>query len=181
MYCIIIVIIVIILVYIISTYNKLIKLHHIVEEAFSTMDVYLKKRWDLVPNLVEVVKGYAKHEKDVIEKVTELRSNTYKNMSLDSKIDINNKLEEKVFKIIAISEKYPELKANENFLELSRELTRLENDIENSRKYYNGSVRIFNTKIQIFPNNLLAKIFGFKVANMFEAKSEEKNNVKVDL
>lgn len=181
MYYIIIAVIAILLIYIISTYNKLIKLQHIVEEAFSTMDVYLKKRWDLVPNLVEVVKGYANHEKDVIEKVTELRINTYKNMSLDSKIDINNKIEESVSKIIAISEKYPELKANENFLELSRELTRIEDDIENSRKYYNGSVRIFNTKIQIFPNNIVAKIFGFKEANMFEAVVEEKNNVKVDL
>ena len=178
---IIIAIVVILLIYILVTYNGLVKLVNRVDEAFSTMDVYLKKRWDLVPNLVEVVKEYAKHEKDIIEKITELRTNTYKNMSLHNKIDINNKIEESVSKIIAISENYPELKANENFLELSTELTRIENDIENSRKYYNGSVRIFNTKIQIFPNNILAKIFGFKEANMFEVNAEEKNNVKVDL
>ena len=177
----IIAIIVILLIYIISTYNKLIRLRHIVEEAFSTMDVYLKKRWDLVPNLVEVVKGYAKHEKDVIENITELRANTYKDMSLNNKIDINNKLEDSVSKIIAISEQYPDLKANQNFLELSKELAKIEEDIANSRKYYNGSVRIFNTNILVFPNNILASAFRFKEAKMFEVSDEEKNNVKVEL
>lgn len=173
--------IIVLLIYIISTYNKLIKLRNIVKEAFSTMDVYLKKRWDLVPNLVEVVKGYAKHEKDVISKVTKLRTNTYQNMSINKKIDINNKLDESVLKIIAISEKYPDLKANQNFLELSKELARIEEDIANSRKYYNGSVRIYNTNVLVFPNNILANIFGFKEAKMFEVSNEEKNNVKVEL
>lgn len=181
MYYIIISVIAILLIYIISTYNKLTKMKHIVEEAFSTMDVYLKKRWDLVPNLVEVVKGYAKHEKDIIEKVTELRSNNYHDMSINNKININNELNKDVEKIIVISENYPELKANQNFLELSKELTQIEDDIANSRKYYNGSVRIFNTKIQMFPNNILASIFGFKEVKMFEIDNEEKNNVKVDL
>ena len=171
----------ILLIYIITTYNKLIKLRHIVEEAFSTMDVYLKKRWDLVPNLVEIVKGYAKHEKDIFEKISELRANTYQNMSMNNKVNINNQIEDGIFKILLISEQYPELKANQNFLDLSKELTQIEDDIANSRKYYNGSVRIFNTEIQVFPNNILAKIFGFKEENMFESKSEEKNNVKVDL
>lgn len=177
----IIAIIVILLIYIISTYNKLIKLRHIVEEAFSIMDVYLKKRWDLVPNLVEVVKGYAKHEKDIIEKVTKLRTDTYQNMSINNKIDVNNQLEQGISKILLISENYPELKANQNFLKLSKELIQIEDEIANSRKYYNGSVRIFNTKIEIFPNNILANIFGFKPAKMFEISNEEKNNVKVDL
>ena len=181
MYYIIIVVVATLLIYIISTYNKLIRLYHIVEEAFSTMDVYLKKRWELVPNLVEVVKGYVKHEKDVIERVTQLRANTYQNMTINNKINTNNELDNNIAKIMVISENYPDLKANENFLELSRELTKLEDDIANSRKYYNGSVRIFNTKIQIFPNNIIAKIFGFKEANMFEIINEEKNNVKVDL
>ena len=174
-------IIVILLIYIISIYNKLIKLRHIVDEAFSTMNIYLKKRWDLIPNLVEVVKGYAKHEKDIIEKVTELRANTYKDMSLDNKIDINNKLDQNVPRIIAISEQYPDLKANQNFLELSKELTKIEEDIANSRKYYNGSVRIYNTNILVFPNTILASLFGFKEAKMFEVKDEEKNNIKVEL
>lgn len=174
-------IILLLLIYIFITYNSFIKLSNIVQEAFSTMDIYLKKRWDLVPNLVEVVKGYASHEKAVLEQVTTLRTNTYQNMSMNKKINVNEQLTQGISKIMAISESYPDLKANQNFLELSRELTKIEDEIANSRKYYNGSVRIFNTKIQIFPNNIIAKLFNFKEANMFEANIEEKNNVKVDL
>ena len=174
-------IILLLLIYIFITYNSFIKLSNIVQEAFSTMDIYLKKRWDLVPNLVEVVKGYASHEKAVLEQVTTLITNTYQNMSMNKKINVNEQLTQGISKIMAISESYPDLKANQNFLELSRELTKIEDEIANSRKYYNGSVRIFNTKIQIFPNNIIAKLFNFKEANMFEANIEEKNNVKVDL
>ena len=174
-------IILLLVIYIFITYNSFIKLSNIVQEAFSTMDIYLKKRWDLVPNLVEVVKGYASHEKAVLEQVTTLRTNTYQNMSMNKKINVNEQLTQGISKIMAISESYPDLKSNQNFLELSRELTKIEDEIANSRKYYNGSVRIFNTKIQIFPNNIIAKLFNFKEANMFEANIEEKNNVKVDL
>ena len=174
-------IIALLLIYVFVTYNSLIKLQNIVKEAFSTMDIYLKKRWDLIPNLVEVVKTYAKHEKEVIEKITELRTNTYQDMTIDKKININEQLTQGISTIIAVSENYPELKANENFLGLSKDLTKIEEDIANSRKYYNGSVRIFNTKIQMFPSNIVANIFGFKNANMFEANAEEKNNVKVDV
>lgn len=181
MFYIIIAIVLLLTVYILVTYNSLIKLNNIVKEAFSTMDIYLKKRWDLVPNLVEVVKGYAKYEKDVFNQITTLRTNTYQNMSMNKKITINEQLTEGISKIIAVSENYPDLKVNQNFLELSRDLTKIEDEIANSRKYYNGSVRIFNTKIQVFPNNIVANIFGFKEANMFEANIEEKNNVKVDL
>ena len=178
---IIISIVLLLLIYILITYNSLIKLNNIVKEAFSTMDVYLKKRWDLVPNLVEVVKAYAEHEKDVFTQITALRANNYQNMSMGNKINVNEQLTQGISKIIAISENYPELKANQNFLELSRDLTKIEDEIANSRKYYNGSVRIFNTKIQVFPNNIVASIFGFKQANMFEAANDEKSNVKVDL
>ena len=173
--------IVLLLIYVLITYNKLVQSNNIVKEAFSTMDIYLKKRWDLIPNLVEVVKGYAKHEKDVLNQVTTLRTNTYQNMSIDKKITVNEQLTEGISKIIAVSEKYPDLKANQNFLELSRDLTKIEDEIANSRKYYNGCVRIFNTKIQMYPNNIVANIFGFKDANMFEANADEKHNVKVDL
>lgn len=173
--------IILLVTYIIITYNKLIESNNIVKEAFSTMDVYLKKRWDLVPNLIEVVKEYAKYEKEVFNQVTTLRTNTYQNMSINKKIAANEQLTQELSKIIAVSENYPDLKANQNFLELIRELTKIEDEIANSRKYYNGSVRIFNTKIQLFPNNILAGLFGFKEANMFEANMEEKNNVKVDL
>ena len=174
-------VIVVILLYILITYNKLVETNNIVKEAFSTMDIYLKKRWDLVPNLVEVVKEYAKYEKDVFNQITILRTNAYQNMSINKKITINENLTEVLSSIMAISENYPDLKANQNFLELSRELSKIEDEIANSRKYYNGCVRIFNTRIQIFPNNILAKIFKFKEENMFEANKEEKNNVKVDL
>ena len=145
------------------------------------MDVYLKKRWDLVPNLVEVVKEYAKHEKETIEKITALRTNSYETMSIDNKINVNEQLTQGLSKIIAISENYPELKASQNFIELSHDLTKIEDEIANSRKYYNGTVRIFNNKIQMFPSNIIANLFGFHSANMFEADTEEKNNVKVDL
>lgn len=174
-------VIIAIAIYFLIQYNSFIKANNIVKEAFSTMDIYLKKRWDLVPNLVEVVKGYASHEKDVFEQITKLRTNTYQNMSMNKKINVNEQLTQGISKIMAISENYPDLKASQNFLELSRELTKIEDEIANSRKYYNGSVRIFNTKIQIFPNNIMAKLFNFKEANMFEANSEEKNNIKVDL
>lgn len=178
---IIIVLVVIVLIYVIVTYNGLVKSNNFVKEAFSTMDVYLKKRWDLVPNLVEVVKEYAKHEKETIEKITALRTNSYETMSIDNKINVNEQLTQGLSKIIAISENYPELKASQNFIELSHDLTKIEDEIANSRKYYNGTVRIFNNKIQMFPSNIIANMFNFHSANMFEANAEERNNVKVDL
>ena len=178
---IIIAIIILLLIYVFVTYNSLIKSKNYVKEAFSTMDVYLKKRWDLVPNLVEVVKGYDKYEQETLSKVTELRASAYDSMSANKKISINEQITEGISKIIAISENYPELKANENFMQLSSELVNVENDIENSRKYYNGTVRNYNNKIQMFPSNIIAGAFGFKEEKMFEADSEEKNNVKVDL
>lgn len=173
--------IILLLIYIFITFNKLVKTNNIVKEAFSTMDIYLKKRWDLIPNLVEVVKGYAKHEKDILSEITVLRTNTYQNMSIDQKIHTNEQLTQGISRLIAISENYPELKASQNFLNLSRDLTKIEDEIANSRKYYNGTVRIYNNKIQMFPSNLISKMFGFKEANMFEANSDEKNNVKVDI
>ena len=175
------VIVVLLVLYILITYNDLVKKNNIVKEAFSTMDVYLKKRWDLIPNLVEVVKGYAKHEKDTLDEITSLRTKSYDNMSESNKISVNEKLNESIQKIMAISESYPELKANENFMQLSKDLTKVEDEIANSRKYYNGAVRILNNKILMFPSNIIAKILGFKQVNMFEANAEEKKNVKVEL
>ena len=173
--------IVIIMIYVFITYNELIKKHNLVKEAFSTMDVYLKKRWDLIPNLVEVVKGYAKHEKKVIEKITTLRVNSYESMSINKKINVNEQLGLGLSKIIAITENYPDLKASQNFIKLSQDLTKIEDEIANSRKYYNGTVRIFNNKIEMFPSNIVANLFGFHAAKMFETNIDEKNNIKVDL
>lgn len=172
-------VIIIIVIYAIVLFNSFASLNNKVKEAFSTMDIYLKKRWDLVPNLVEVVKAYAKHEKDTLEEITKLRGNIYDDMSNDEKIKTNLKLNRDIDKIMLLVEAYPELKASENFKDLSDKLVKIEDDIANSRKYYNGTVRIFNNKVEMFPNNIFAKIFGYKSKPMFEAKISERENVDV--
>ena len=177
----VIAIVVLILIYIFVTYNSLVKQKNSVKEAFSTMDVYLKKRWDLIPNIVETVKGYAKHEKDTLEEVTKLRNNVYDNMSNDDKIKTNEQLAEGITKIMALAEAYPDLKASESFKDLSRQLTKAEDDIANSRKYYNGVVRMFNNKVEMVPNNIFATLFGYKPKAMFKASASERENVKVEL
>lgn len=174
-------IIVILLIYILITYNSFINSRNLVKEAFSTMDIYLKKRWDLIPNLIEVVKGYSKYENETLTKITSLRSSSYDELTMDNKIDINEELSKCLSNIFAVSENYPELKANELYTNLSNNLISIEDEIANSRKYYNGTVRNFNNKIQMFPNNILAKLFKFKEFKMFEANAEEKNNVGVNL
>ena len=140
-------IVVLLIIYIIALYNSFVQLNNKVDEAFSTMDVYLKKRWDLIPNIVETVKGYAKHEKETLEKVISLRNSAYENMSDEEKIKANEQLTSGINKIMALAEAYPDLKANENFKDLSNQLTKVEEDIANSRKYYNGVVRIYNDKV----------------------------------
>lgn len=176
-----IIIIVIIVIYVFILYNSFVKLNNKVKEAFATMDVYLKKRWDLIPNIVETVKGYAKHEKDTLKEVTELRNNVYDNMSNDDKIKTNEQLAEGITKIMALAEAYPDLKASESFRDLSRQLTKVEDDIANSRKYYNGAVRMFNNMVEMVPNNIFATLFGYKPKAMFKASESERENVKVEL
>lgn len=178
---IIVAIVVILLLLVFSTYNSLVKLNNRVEEAFSTMDVYLKKRWDLIPNIVETVKGYAKHEKETLEEVINLRNSSYDKMNTNDKVDVNNKISQGITKLMAIAEAYPELKANENFKDLSNQLTKVEDDIANARKYYNGTVRNFNDKVQMFPSNIVAGMLGYKTKNMFEAGENERENIKVKL
>ena len=178
---IVIAIIFLIIIYTLILYNSFIKLNNKVKEAFSTMDVYLKKRWDLIPNIVETVKGYAKHEKDTLKEATELRNSTYDGMSDDEKIKANEQLSSSVSKIMALAETYPDLKANENFKDLSNKLAKVEDEIANSRKYYNGIVRIYNNKVEMFPSNIFARLFGYKVKAMFEASTNERENVKVEL
>ena len=174
-------IILILLIYILITYNSFINSRNLVKEAFSTMDIYLKKRWDIIPNLIEVVKSYSKYEKETLTKITSLRSSSYDDLTMDNKININEDLSRCLSNIFAVSENYPELKANELYTNLSNNLISIEDEIANSRKYYNGTVRNFNNKIQMFPNNILAKLFRFKEFKMFEANAEEKNNVGVNL
>ena len=177
---IIIAIVVILLLLAFSTYNSFVKLNNKVEEAFSTMDVYLKKRWDLIPNIVETVKGYAKHEKETLEEIVNLRNSSYDKMNVNDKVDINNQLSQGMNKLMAIAEAYPDLKANDNFKDLSNQLASVENDIANARKYYNGTVRMFNNKVQMFPSNIVAMILGYKPKSMFEANDNERENVKVE-
>ena len=172
-------VIALLVIYVLVTYNVFVKMKNRVDESFSTMDVYLKKRWDLIPNIVETVKGYAKHEKSTLSDVIKLRNGAYDNMSSDEKIKANQQLSKGITKIMALAEQYPDLKANENFKDLSTQLTKIEDEISNSRKYYNGTVREFNDKVQMFPSNIVAKIFGYKAKIMFEATEEERKNVKV--
>ncbi len=168
------------LVYVWSTYNSLIRLKNNVEEGYSTMDVYLKKRYDLVPNLVATVKGYAKHEKETLEKVIQAR-----NIAMDAtgadKAKAENALSSTLKSLFALSENYPELKANANFMDLQSQLQQLELDIANARKYYNGVVKQLNNRIQVFPSNIIARMFGFTAKEMYEVDSaEERKNVKVE-
>ena len=174
-------VIVILLIYFLITYNQFVSLKNNVEEAFSTMDVYLKKRWDLIPNIVETVKGYANHEKDTLNEIIKLRNNTYDNMTTSDKLKTNHKVAQDISKIMLLAESYPDLKANQNFIDLSKQLTKVEEDIANARKYYNATIRIMNNKVQMFPSNIVAKVLGFKELKMFEASSEEKENIKIKL
>jgi len=176
---IIVAIVILLFIYILISYNSLVKLGNSVKEAFSTMDVYLKKRWDLIPNIVETVKGYAKHEKETLESVVKLRNSAYDKMSQDDKITANDQITGALSKLMALSESYPDLKANQNFLDLSSQLAKIEDDIANARKYYNAVVKNMNNKVQMFPSNIISKLFGFHEQKMFEIS--EKENVKVEL
>lgn len=177
----IVAIIVLIIVYAFVLYNSFVKLNNRAEEAFSTMDIYLKKRWDLIPNIVETVKGYAEHEKNTLLEILQLRSGTYDKLSNEEKITTNEQLSGGIAKIMALAEAYPDLKASKNFKNLSDQLTKVEDEIANSRKYYNGVIRIYNNKVEMFPNNIFSSLFGYKSKSMFEANSGERGNVKIEL
>lgn len=173
-------IIVLIILYALIVNNSIIKYFNRVKEAFSTMDVYLKKRFDLIPNLVETVKSYANYENKTLEDIIKAR-NSYDNFSNEKKLEENKKAVNEINKLIALTESYPELKANENFIKLSEQLTSIENDIANSRKYYNATVREYNNKIGIFPNNIVAKLFNHKEEKMFSVNENERDNIKINL
>lgn len=177
---IILAIIALIAVFLFGNYNGLVGKKNQVEEAFSTMDVYLKKRYDLIPNLVETVKGYAAHESGTLEKVIQARNMAMNAGSTEDKIAAENQLTGTLKSLFALSESYPDLKANSNFESLQRQLEQIEDDIANSRKYYNGSVKQLNNKIEMFPSNIIAGMFNFKKYPYFEVDSaEERQNVKV--
>lgn len=178
---IILVIIAIIVIWAVSGYNGFVKGKNNVDEAFSTMDVYLKKRFDLIPNLVETVKGYAAHEKETLQAVVAARSQVQSAGTDAERLEAENALTGTLRSLFAVAEAYPDLKANANFLDLQNQLKSVEDDIANSRKYYNGCVKAFNNRCQMFPSSIIAGIFHFEPRTMFEVSSEEeRENVKVE-
>jgi len=175
----IIVVGIILVLYFIATYNSLIILKTRIQEALSGIDVQLKRRADLIPNLVETVKGYAKHEKEVFENVTKARSALLSASSLSEKADANNQLSGALKSLFAVAESYPELKASTNFQDLQRQLEDTEDKVAYSRQFYNSNVLDFNAKVQVFPTNIIANMFGFKSFDFFQATEEERKKVDV--
>jgi len=178
---IILAIVVVLVIAIISIYNSLVQSKIRVDNAWSQIDVQLQRRFDLIPNFVETVKGYMTHEKETFEKIAALRTSWANTQSVSEKAEIDNQLSTALKTIMAVSENYPELKANQNFSDLSEELRNTENKISYSRQFYNDTVTIYNTKIELFPSNFIAGMFNFKPRDLFKAESDEaRKNVKVD-
>lgn len=174
-------IIAVIAVWVIGTYNGLITTRNKVKNAWSQIDVQLQRRFDLIPNLVETVKGYMKHEEGTLTKVTELRSSYMNAGSVKEKAELDSELSGTLKTLFAVAESYPDLKANQNFSELQEELTSTENKVSFSRQFYNDTVMMYNNKLLVFPNNILAGMFNFKEEEFFRVDNEEaKKNVKVD-
>lgn len=177
----IIVLVILLLVFIITVFNALIKLRNSVKDHWSQIDIQLKRRFDLIPNIVETVKAYAKHEEETLKEVVEARNLYEKSTTHEEAINADLKLNEYVPKLIALAEAYPELKANENFVHLQKELSETEDKIAYARQFYSDSVLKYNNKLQTFPNNIIAKLFGFKAEEFFKANENERENVKVEL
>ncbi len=165
--------------YLLALYNSLAQLKVKIKEAWSQIDVYLKRRADLIPNLVETVKGYASHEKEVFEKVTQARSALMNAKGVQETEQANNMLTGALKSLFAVAEAYPELKAQSSFGSLQTELSQTEDKIAYARQFYNATVRDFNTKLVTFPNNIVGKLFGFANEPFFEATAEEKQAVQV--
>ncbi|MEK7558963.1 MAG: LemA family protein [Patescibacteria group bacterium] len=174
-----VIVIALVLLFLWFLYNGLITAKLRVNEALSQIDVQLKRRADLIPNLIETVKGYAKHEKDLFEKVTQERSALVSAKGMAEKSEANNQLSQTLKSIFAVAEAYPDLKASQNFMELQTELSDTENKIAYSRQFYNSSVLDYNTKIKVFPNVFLAQLLNFKDAEFFGADAKDKEKVEV--
>lgn len=176
---IILAIVVVVVLAAITIYNKMVANKNRMQEAWSGIDVFLKKRYDLIPNLVETVKGYATHEKSTLEEITSYRSAAMSAKSAHDKIESETKLDKALVNLFAVAENYPELKANENFRQLQSELSGLESEIETSRRYYNGTVRENNTYIESFPANIFAGMFNFQKGEFFNIAESERSVPKV--
>ncbi len=178
---IILVVVVAIVLWLIAAFNGLVTLKNRAKEAWSDIDVQLKRRYDLIPNLVASVKGYATHERELFEKVTQARANAMGASGVQAKADAENMLSSTLKSLFAVSENYPELKASNNFLQLQNELTDTEDKIQAARRFYNTNVRDLNIKIESFPTNMMANAFGFKEMELFQTAGEvEREPVKVN-
>lgn len=177
---IVLVVVLLLIIYVIATYNRLVGLRNRVRDQWSQIDVELKRRFDLIPNFVNTVKGYAKHESDTLENVIKAR-NTY--LTADSKekaMEADGELTSAINKLFALAEAYPDLKANQNFLDLQNQLNETENKISYARKFYNDTALQLNNKIEMFPSNIIAKLFKFTKVEFFKAQEVERENVKVE-
>ena len=175
----IIVVLVLLVIYVISIYNKLVNSKNKVENQFSQVDIQLKRRADLIPNLVETVKGYTKHEEETLTKVVEARNKALSAGSINEKVDANNELTGALNKLFMLSESYPDLKANENFMSLQNDLTETEDKITYARQFYNDSAMDFNNVVEMFPSNIIASMFKFKEFEYFKIDEKEKETPKV--
>ena len=172
-------IVVLVLFWVAGTYNSLIKLRNTVKDQLAQIETVLKRRFDLIPNLVETVKGYAKHEKDTLEEIVNARNSYASAKSVDDGLKADGDLVQGLNKLFALAESYPDLKANENFLSLQKDLTETEDKIQYARQFYNDTVLKYNNAIQVFPTVLIANMMGFKEEKFFEATDDEKKNVEV--
>lgn len=172
-------IIVLIILYILIVNNSIIKYFNRVKEVFSTMDVYLKKRFDLIPNLVETVKGYTKHESETLENVIKARNTYLTATTPEGQMEADGELTKAVSKLFALTESYPDLKANTNFMSLQGQLEETENKISSARQFYNDTVLKYNNKIEVIPSNIVASLFHFEKEPFFKANEQERENVQV--
>ena len=176
---ILLVVVVLILVFVIATYNSLVQLRNRVRDQWSQIDIQLKRRFDLIPNLLETVKGYMKHESETLEKIVQAR-NTYQTATTHADaVNADTELTKSISRLFALAEDYPDLKANENFKSLQSELSETEDKISTARQFYSDTVLMYNNKIQMFPSSIVAGLFGFKEEKFFEATAAERENVKV--
>ena len=174
-------IVVVLIIAVIGMYNSLVQSKIKVDNAWSQIDVQLQRRFDLIPNFVETVKGYMTHEQETFEKIAKLRTSWANASSISDKAALDNQLSETLKTIMAVSENYPELKANQNFMQLSQELKNTEDKISFSRQFYNDAATMYNTKIQVFPSNIIAGMFNFTSRSLFQTENDEaRKNVKVD-
>ena len=176
---IIIVIVVLIIAWAFATYNKLVDLRNRVKDQWAQIDVQLKRRFDLIPNLVETVKGYAKHESETLEAVIQARNTYVSATTPEAQMKADGDLEKAISKLFALTESYPDLKANTNFQHLQQELTETESKIASARQFYNDTVLLYNNKVEMVPSNIIASIFKFKKETFFEANETERENVQV--